>query len=65
MDLPIEKFLLNLERYGNMSAASVPVALWEAVESGRVKHGDVVVLTAFGAGLTWGSVVLRWQDPAQ
>ena len=65
MDLPIEKFLLNLERYGNMSAASVPVALCEAVESGRVKHGDVVVLTAFGAGLTWGSVVLRWQDPAQ
>ena len=61
----MEKFMLNLDRYGNMSAASVPVALCEAVESGRVKNGDVVVLTAFGAGLTWGSVVLRWKDPAQ
>ena len=65
LDLPMEKFMLNLDRYGNMSAASVPVALCEAVESGRVKNGDVVVLTAFGAGLTWGSVVLRWKDPAQ
>ena len=65
MDLPMEKFMLNLDRYGNMSAASVPVALCEAVEAGRVKHDDVVVLTAFGAGLTWGSVVLRWQDPSR
>ena len=65
LDLPMEKFVLNLDRYGNMSAASVPVALCEAVESGRVKNNDVVVLTAFGAGLTWGSVVLRWKDPAQ
>ncbi len=63
LDLPIDKFVLNLDRYGNMSAASVPVALCEAVESGRVKNKDVLVLTAFGAGLTWGSVVLRWQDP--
>ena len=65
LDLPMDKFMLNLDRYGNMSAASVPVALCEAVEAGRVKHKDVVVLTAFGAGLTWGSVVLRWKDPAQ
>ena len=65
MDLPLEKFVLNLDRYGNMSAASVPVALCEAVESGRVKEKDVVVLTAFGAGLTWGAVVLRWKDPAR
>ena len=61
----MDKFVLNLDRYGNMSAASVPVALCEAVEAGRVKHDDVVVLTAFGAGLTWGSVVLRWQDPSR
>lgn len=65
MDLPMDKFVLNLERCGNISAASVPVALCEAVESGRVKHNDVVVLTAFGAGLTWGSIVLRWKDPAK
>ena len=63
LDLPLEKFMLNIDRYGNMSAASVPVALCEAVEAGRVKHNDVVVMTAFGAGLTWGSVVLRWKDP--
>ena len=65
LDLPIDKFMLNLDRYGNMSAASVPVALCEAVEAGRVKNNDVVVLTAFGAGLTWGSVVMRWKEPAQ
>lgn len=65
MDLPMEKFMLNLERYGNMSAASVPVALCEAVEAGRVKDKDIVVLTAFGAGLTWGSIVLRWKEPAK
>jgi 3-oxoacyl-[acyl-carrier-protein] synthase-3 len=60
LDLPIERFAINLDRYGNTSAASVPIALYEAVEQGRVKDGDYVLLTAFGGGLTWGSSVIRW-----
>lgn len=60
LELPIEKFMINLDRYGNTSAASVPLALYEAVEQGRVKDGDHLLLTAFGGGLTWGSCVVRW-----
>jgi 3-oxoacyl-[acyl-carrier-protein] synthase-3 len=59
MDLPMEKFMVNLDRYGNTSSASIPIALDEALKTGRVKPGDVVVLTGFGAGLAWGSVVVR------
>ena len=59
-DLPMEKFMVNLERYGNTSSASIPIAMHEALENGRIKSGDVVVLTGFGAGLTWGSIVMRW-----
>ncbi len=61
---PKEKFFINVERYGNTSSASVPVALYEAVAMGRVKAGDVVVLVAFGGGLTWGSCALRWTKGA-
>jgi 3-oxoacyl-[acyl-carrier-protein] synthase-3 len=61
---PREKFFINVERYGNTSAASVPVALYEAVHSGRVRVGDAVVLVAFGGGLTWGSCALRWTKPS-
>jgi 3-oxoacyl-[acyl-carrier-protein] synthase-3 len=50
----------NIERYGNTSAASIPIALDESVREGRIKDGDLVLLTAFGAGLVWGSVLLRW-----
>jgi len=57
---PREKFFVNVERYGNTSSASVPVALYEAVEAGRIKQGDLSVLVAFGGGLTWGSCALRW-----
>ncbi len=60
LDLPMEKFMVNLDRYGNTSSASIPIAMHEALESGRIKSGDVVVLTGFGAGLTWGSIVMRW-----
>lgn len=60
MGLPEEKVYVNVNRYGNTSAASVGIALDEAVRSGRVKHGDIVVLTGFGAGLTWGCDVMRW-----
>jgi len=58
--IPMEKVFLNVDRYGNMSSATVPVALDEAQEQGRLKHGDNVLLVAFGAGFTWGSAVLRW-----
>ena len=60
LKLPQEKVCINLDRYGNTSSASVPIALHEALMEGRIKDGDIVVLVAFGAGLTWGSVVLRW-----
>lgn len=57
---PREKFFVNVERYGNTSSASVPVALYEAVRGGRLKAGDLAVLVGFGGGLTWGSCALRW-----
>ncbi len=58
--LPREKVYLNVDRYGNMSAASTVVAFCEAVQEGRIKSGDYALLVAFGAGLTWGSCVIRW-----
>jgi 3-oxoacyl-[acyl-carrier-protein] synthase III len=60
LGLPVEKVLLNVDRYGNTSAASIPIALDEAVREGRVKAGSLVMLGAFGAGLTWASALLRW-----
>ena len=54
LGLPMEKMFVNVDRYGNTSAASVPIALAEAVDSGRIKVGDKIVLVAFGAGLTSG-----------
>jgi 3-oxoacyl-[acyl-carrier-protein] synthase-3 len=65
LNLPMSKMFVNLDRYGNTSAASVPLALAEAVDSGRVKIGDKVVLVAFGAGLTSGGIALEWTaDPS-
>jgi len=60
MGLAREKVVVNLDRYGNTSAASIPLALDEAVRAGRVAPGSLVVLVGFGAGLTWGANVLRW-----
>jgi 3-oxoacyl-[acyl-carrier-protein] synthase-3 len=60
MGLPLEKVFINVDRYGNTSAASIPIALTEAVRSGRLKDGDLVVTVGFGAGLTWGANVMRW-----
>jgi len=62
LDLKKEKVYLNLNKYGNTSAASVAIALDEAVKEGKIKNGSIVVLTAFGAGLTYGSIVLKWID---
>lgn len=55
-----EKVYVNLDRYGNISSASIPVALDEVYQAGRLKKGDKVLLVAFGAGLTWGAIVLNW-----
>ncbi len=63
--LPPEKVMVNIDRYGNTSAASIPVALDEAVRGGRVHEGDRVLLTAFGAGVTWGSGLLTWEADLQ
>jgi 3-oxoacyl-[acyl-carrier-protein] synthase-3 len=60
LDMPAEKFFVNIQKYGNTSAASVPIALDEARREGRLKRGDVAILLAFGAGLTWGSAVVRF-----
>ena len=59
-DLPLEKVYMNLQRYGNTSAASNLIALYEAVKEGVITRGDHVVMVAFGAGLTWGSLLLEW-----
>jgi len=65
LHFPMEKVFVNVSRYGNTSAASVPLALSEAVASGRVKQGDRLLLVAFGAGLTSGAITLQWTaDPA-
>jgi 3-oxoacyl-[acyl-carrier-protein] synthase-3 len=57
--LPLEKFYLNIERYGNTSSASIPIAIDEATEAGEVKQGDLVLMAALGAGFSWGSAVVR------
>lgn len=57
---PLNRFFVNVDRYGNTSSASVPVALYEALEQDRIHPGDHVVIVAFGAGLTWGAAVLQW-----
>jgi 3-oxoacyl-[acyl-carrier-protein] synthase-3 len=60
MGLKEEKIYMNIEKYGNMSAASTAVALAEAVKEGRIKKGNKILLDAFGGGLTWGAIVIEW-----
>jgi 3-oxoacyl-[acyl-carrier-protein] synthase-3 len=60
LDVPFEKVYLTIEKYGNISSATIPIALDEAVRNGSIARGDLVVLTAFGGGLTWGSSLIRW-----
>ena len=60
LELPMDRFFVNLDRYGNTSAASIPIALDEARRTGRIQPGDITLLVAFGAGLTYGSALLRW-----
>ncbi len=63
LKLPMEKFVVNVERYGNTSTASIPIATCEAIENGRLLPGHLVVFVGFGAGLTWGALTARWSGP--
>ena len=58
--MPMEKVYVNIDRYGNTSAASIPIAMTEAIETGRLKEGMLVALVAFGAGFTWGAMLIRY-----
>jgi 3-oxoacyl-[acyl-carrier-protein] synthase-3 len=60
LGIPMDRTVVNIERYGNTSAASIPLALAEAADDGRLQPGQLVLLSGFGAGMTWGSVLLRW-----
>jgi 3-oxoacyl-[acyl-carrier-protein] synthase-3 len=60
LELPLERFVVNVDRYGNTSAASIPIALDEARRAGRIRAGDLTLLVAFGAGLTYASALIRW-----
>ena len=60
LNLPEEKVFVNIHKYGNTSSASIPIALDEANRAGRIKEGNLLLLNAFGAGLTWGSALVRW-----
>jgi 3-oxoacyl-[acyl-carrier-protein] synthase-3 len=63
LGIPMERTLVNIDHYGNTSAASIPLVLAEAADDGRLADGDPVLLSGFGAGLTWGSALLRWGTP--
>ena len=60
LNLPLEKMSVTINKYGNTSASSIPIAMVEELNSGKIKDGDVIVLVGFGAGLVWGSMALRW-----
>jgi 3-oxoacyl-[acyl-carrier-protein] synthase-3 len=63
LDIPRERCIVNVERYGNTSTASIPIATCEAIQQGRLQSGDKVVFVGFGAGLTWGAAVVQWTGP--
>jgi 3-oxoacyl-[acyl-carrier-protein] synthase-3 len=65
LKLPMERFILNVDKYGNTSTASIPMAVCEAAADGRIKTGDTLVLVGFGAGLTWGALAAKWSGAAQ
>jgi len=60
LGIPRERTVVNIERYGNTSAASIPLAMSEAADDGRIRNGDLLLMSGFGAGMAWGSVVVRW-----
>jgi 3-oxoacyl-[acyl-carrier-protein] synthase III len=60
LGIPKERTIVDIDRYGNTSAASIPIALAEAADDGRLRDGDLVLLSGFGAGMTWASALVRW-----
>ena len=60
LDMPMDRVLVNIERFGNTSSATVPTAFDEAVRAGKIQKGQVILFDVFGAGLTYGSILLRW-----
>ena len=60
LGIPRERTVVNIERFGNTSAASIPLAMSEAADDGRIRDGDLILMSGFGAGMAWGSVVVRW-----
>src|SRR5512138_3488092 len=63
LKLPLERFIINVDRYGNTSTASIPIATVEALQKGCIKNGDKIVFVGFGAGLTWGALAAEWTGP--
>jgi 3-oxoacyl-[acyl-carrier-protein] synthase-3 len=63
LGLPMDRFMMNIDRYGNTSSASIPIAACEALERGRIRAGDHLVMVAFGGGLTWGALAMQWVAP--
>jgi 3-oxoacyl-[acyl-carrier-protein] synthase-3 len=63
LKMSLDKFVINVDRYGNTSTASIPIATVEAVQDGKVKSGDKIVFVGFGGGLTWGALVVQWTGP--
>ena len=60
MDISMDKMYVNIHKYGNTTAGTIPIAMCEALAEGKFKKGDIIVLTAFGAGYTWASSIIRW-----
>lgn len=60
LGIPMERFVVNIEKYGNTSGASIGLALNEAVKDGRIKKGDTILCVAFGGGFTWGATIINW-----
>ncbi|KHF30502.1 3-oxoacyl-[acyl-carrier-protein] synthase 3 protein 1 [Anoxybacillus sp. BCO1] len=60
LELPVERMSITVNKYGNTSAASIPISLVEEVEAGRIQDDDLIIMVGFGGGLTWGAIALRW-----
>ena len=63
LGIAADRTIVNIDRYGNTSAASIPLALAEAADDGRLRDGDLVLMSGFGAGMTWASALLQWGKP--
>jgi len=63
LKMPLDKFVINVERYGNTSTASIPIATVEAIQKGQIKAKDKIAFVGFGGGLTWGAMIVEWTGP--